>query len=379
MMVIKAYVQRSGEEKMYRTIAGVLIISVLATLCIAAAPAYIDVLDAPALKSSLAEKSLLNGVTLAGNRLVCVGWRGHIVYSDDHGRTWLQAKVPVSSDLVAVYFPSAQKGWAVGHDGIVLHSGDGGITWQKQLDGRAAAQIMLSYYTRYPPRSLPGGSEATARMMDDIKRFVQEGADKPFLDVWFENETTGFIVGTFNLIFRTTDGGKSWDPWYDRTENPNGMHFYGIRPVGRDLFIVGEQGLVLKLDPQTGRFRQMKTPYQGSFFGITGNSGSLIAFGLRGNVFRSCDGGVNWQKIETGIMAGLTGATVTEEGQIVLVSQGGHILKSTDGGASFTLVKVEQLIPATAVCALNKETLAITGLGGLQMQTIKQNVKENVK
>lgn len=33
--------------------------------------------------------------------------------------------MPVSSDLVAVSFPDAANGWAVGHDGVVLKTSDG--------------------------------------------------------------------------------------------------------------------------------------------------------------------------------------------------------------------------------------------------------------
>ena len=43
--------------------------------------------------------------------------------------------MPVSSDLFAVHFANASKGWAVGHDGVVLASSDGGQSWTKQLDG----------------------------------------------------------------------------------------------------------------------------------------------------------------------------------------------------------------------------------------------------
>ena len=84
-----------------------------------ATSAWVDVLDSPALQSPLAAKGLLNGLALAGDRIVAVGQRGHILISDDKGKSWQQAKVPVSSDLVAVHFPTAQAGWAVGHDGVV--------------------------------------------------------------------------------------------------------------------------------------------------------------------------------------------------------------------------------------------------------------------
>lgn len=363
-----------------RMLTAVCMTACLAFTCIAATPVFQDVLDTPAMESPLATKTLLNGVAVAGTRLICVGQRGHILYSDDQGRKWIQANVPVSSDLVAVYFPSPQKGWAVGHDGVVLHSSNGGSSWTKQFDGRAAAQVMASYHKGWkncsschekikPPAGGPEGS--TGALMADLKSFTEQGPDKPFLDVWFENETTGFIVGAYNLIFRTVDAGKTWEPWFDRTENIKRFHLYAIRPIGQDLFISGEQGLVLKLDQKTGRFKAQKTPYIGTFFGITGKPGSIVTFGLRGNVFRSADGGASWQKVETGVQAGLTGATVTEDGKIVLVSQGGDLLVSSDNGSSFKPVKTSQPIFATAVAAVNKETLLISGLRGVLVQPLK--------
>jgi photosystem II stability/assembly factor-like uncharacterized protein len=359
----------------------VLVITALATLCVAAQLSFQDVLDTPAMRSDLAAKTLLNGVTLAGKRLISVGWRGHIVYSDNQGKSWTQASVPVSSDLTAVSFPSPQNGWAVGHDGVVLHSSDGGATWVKQFDGRAAAQVMATQHRSWkncsgchdkmvPPAGKPKGA-ADASLMADLKSFTDQGPDKPFLDVWFENDSTGFIVGAFNLIFRTTDGGKIWEPWFDRTENKKRLHLYKIKPVGQDLFICGEQGLVLKLDRVSGRFNALKAQYLGSFFGITGKPGSVVVFGLRGNAFRSLDGGASWQKVETGVQAALTGAAVTEDGRIIMVSQAGQVLVSIDNGASFTQVKVEQPFAASAVAALDNNTLVLAGSRGVQVLPVK--------
>jgi len=336
--------------------------SLLAAIVLLAAPSarcagYVDVLDAPAQTSALASQRLLNGAALAGNRVVVVGQRGHILYSDDRGRTWTQASVPVSADLLAVHFPTASKGWAVGHSGVVLATSDAGKTWVKQLDGRSAAQAMIDYYEQQ-------GADAATR--SEAKRFADEGPDKPFLDVWFDDDRVGYVVGAFNLVFRTDDGGAHWVPWFDRTENPKRYHLYAVRRVGGDVYAAGEQGIVLKLDATAQRFRAVRTPYDGTYFGITGKPGSVLVFGLRGNVYRSADGGASWQKVDTGIPVGVTGATLTTDGRIVLVSQAGHTLVSSDSAATFAPVASDPPIPAAAVAAVGPNTLVVAGPRGVQ-------------
>ena len=108
---------------------------------------YVDVLDLPARVSALAINSPLSGMARAGERVIAVGQRGHILFSDDSGKHWQQAVVPVSADLNAVSFPSATQGWAVGGDGVVLHSNDAGATWRKQLDGREIGALLVKHYT----------------------------------------------------------------------------------------------------------------------------------------------------------------------------------------------------------------------------------------
>ena len=63
--------------------------------------------------------------------------------STDGGATWKQSAVPVSSDLTAVYFVDENRGWTVGHDGVVLHTDDGGDAWRLQLDGRKVNELLL--------------------------------------------------------------------------------------------------------------------------------------------------------------------------------------------------------------------------------------------
>ncbi|EJM39113.1 putative photosystem II stability/assembly factor-like protein [Pseudomonas sp. GM33] len=325
---------------------------------------FADVLETPALRSELAAGSMVTGLARAGERLVAVGQRGHILYSDDAGQHWQQAQVPVSCDLLAVHFPTPQLGWAVGHDGVVLHSSDGGETWRRQLDGRQVGPIMLAYYQRQLDGH-PDDADLQTRVAD-AQRMVEEGADKPFLDVWFENERVGYIVGAFNLIFRTDDGGLRWTPLLERTDNPGALNLYAVRPVGDELFIVGEQGLVMKLDRASGLFEALSTPYNGSFFGVTGKPGVALVFGLRGNVFRSTDDGASWNRIDLGLPLSITASSVTADGRILLVSQAGHVLVSSDDGASFQLQPNTTLAPVAAAQVASGGALVLAGTRGLR-------------
>jgi len=326
------------------------------------AQGFVDVLDTPAQVSHLAQHGLLVGLASAGERLVAVGQRGHILYSDNGGESWQQARVPVSSDLVAVHFPSASHGWAVGHDGVVLHSADGGESWQRQFDGRQVGPTMLNHY-RALARANPQ-SEALAALVSEAQRMTEEGADKPFLDVWFESERVGYIVGAFNLIFRTEDGGSSWTPWLERTENPSALNLYAIRPAGGELLIAGEQGLLLRLDHGSGRFVPSPTPYAGSFFGILGTPDVALVFGLRGNLFRSVDAGASWSQVETGLPVSITSGTRLADGRLALLSQAGHLLLSSDDGASFQLQPQPAMTPVAAAQASTTGALVLVGMRG---------------
>ncbi len=321
----------------------------------ATAASFRDVLDVASRSSPLAARSLLCGLARAGKRLVAVGQRGHILTSDDTGRTWQQADVPVSSDLLAVHFPTAEAGWAVGHDGVVLHSADAGRTWQRQLDGRALGELLAAAYSQ--------GSDA--KWFAEAKRFAAQGAENPLLDVCFQDARNGYVVGAFGLVLRTADGGRTWTPLLHATDNPKGLHLYAVRRIGDAVYIAGEQGTLLKWDGS--RFAALASPYAGTLFGLVGNERAVLAHGLRGNVVRSTDGGRSWAAVPTGVGVGLTASAVDALGRFVIVSHAGHVLVSSDDGASFVARPLERTVPAAAVGGGDAGMLVVAGPRGVQV------------
>ncbi|HXX86073.1 MAG TPA: YCF48-related protein [Casimicrobiaceae bacterium] len=322
-----------------------------------------DVLDTPAQMSPLASKSLLQAVARAGPSLVAVGQRGHIVVSSDGGATWKQASVPVSSDLTAVFFVGDRKGWAVGHDGVVLFSSDGGLTWTLQLEGRKANERLVEYMQVRATAS-PQSAD-TKQLLEEARRYKDQGPDKPFLDVWFADENNGYVVGAYNLIFRTSDGGKNWEPWFDQTDNPKLLNLYAIRPAAGGLYIAGESGLVLKLDPDAQRFKALTTPYKGSFFGVVGDASAVLVFGLRGNVYRSDDGGKSWAKVDAELPATIASGASLPKDVIILGDVGGRLALSDNAGRDFKPATVSNPMPLAGIADAGNGRVALVGPRGV--------------
>ncbi|RON85393.1 YCF48-related protein [Pseudomonas fluorescens] len=298
-----------------------------------AAEAPADVVYAT--ESAKAAKSLILDVVHAGARLVAVGDRGHILYSDDQGKTWTQAKVPSRQLLTAVYFVDDKHGWAVGHDAQILASADGGLTWTKQFE--------------------------------DLKR------ESPLLDVWFKDANSGLAVGAYGALLETTDGGKNWQDVSDRLDNEDQFHLNAIAAVkDAGLFIVGESGSMFRSADWGQTWEKLEGPYEGSLFGVIGTAQpqTLLAYGLRGNLYRSTDFGSTWEQVELkaargALEFGLSGATLLEDGSIVIVGNGGSVISSSDNGETFSVFNRPDRISLSSVTAAGDGNLILTGQGGV--------------
>lgn len=325
--------------------------------------AYRDPLSVPAEPSTLSSRAALTAMARAGDRIVAVGQRGIVIHADPANPTlkWHQASVPVSVDLTGVAFPTPREGWAVGHGAVVLRSVDQGATWVKLIDGRTLGEAALAYYES-------SGADLSAErrdvLLEQARRLAEEKETQPLLDVWFKDARSGYVVGTFNRIFRTDDGGEHWTPLIDRTDNPEELHFYAVRGSGDEVYLAGERGMVWRWDEARSAFVDIRTPYTGSLFGLIVTPRAVFAYGMRGSLYRSTDRGAHWQQIDSGLRAGIVAGDLRPGGEIVLVAQSGDAIVSKDGGQTFQPLPLAGREMAAGILAAANGNLVVVGPAG---------------
>lgn len=205
----------------------------------------------PAVIAPRAETSLLLDIARAGDHWVVVGQRGNILLSDD-GSEWQQVAVPVDATLTRVRFLDALRGWAVGYDGAVLATTDGGRSWA-------------------------------------LLRFDPEWA-KPWFDLHFFDAANGLLAGANGTLLSTSDGGRSWQP----VESPalaDGPNLYNLVVLGDgSLLLAGERGFLARSTDRGASWQRLRSPYTGSYFGaLAVDARGAVIFGLRGNAFHAAD------------------------------------------------------------------------------------------
>jgi photosystem II stability/assembly factor-like uncharacterized protein len=151
-----------------------------------------------------------------------VGDGGTILHTKDGGKTWEKQKSPVPYYLMGVHFINSLKGWVVTERTNILFTEDGGEHWRIKfkdedyilravsfcdpVHGWAVGEYGYIYHTS------DGG--ATWKKQAGFFRISEEtggmeGASFLF-DVVAVNPQTAWAVGIDGYAVKTIDGGKTW-------------------------------------------------------------------------------------------------------------------------------------------------------------------------
>jgi photosystem II stability/assembly factor-like uncharacterized protein len=391
--------------RLARAMGGILLVMGSVLLSSGAMAQQASVTQMPAIKSNKVVSSLLQDIARIGNRLVVVGERGHIALSDDNGKTWQQANVPTRQMLNAVYFTDEKTGWAVGYDGLILNTTDGGINWSLQLDGlkftrqrmadripaldsqikelqvkKSAADTALANAEEQGQTNNAKLEDAVSSIedklskldtdMEDAKAALSETVANPLMDIWFRDEKTGFAVGAFGEFLKTSDGGATWTSISELLENSDRNHLNAITGLGNLMYIVGEAGKLYRSTDGGSHWSLLPSPdsENGSFFAVNIISADRVMIaGLRGAIYRSSDNGNTWKQVPEDLHKNMNSLFFAGNDTILAVGNDGALLRSRDNGLTFKSHVRKNRLTVTSVAEAADGNYILVGMGGIQI------------
>ncbi|NRD74034.1 hypothetical protein HQQ94_12455 [Shewanella sp. VB17] len=270
----------------------------------------------------LAIKSVIVDIAVKGNTMVAVGERGHVfVFNNQEVSQWHQVVSPTVAHLTKVFFITPQIGWAVGHDATIIHTRDGGLTWQLQMSSPEV--------------------------------------EKPLLDILFFDELNGVAIGAYGLFYRTNNAGKDWIAEYHETllVTEDVTYLAELKAEDEALYLsersillphlnrviamkdgrvlmVGELGLMSVSKDRGRHWQKLDVIYEGSLFNVIESEESVYVMGLRGHLFQAALNLRHWTKIPLPIDSTIHGVMLQHGGGLRVVGNGGGVLDINASGES---------------------------------------------
>lgn len=234
---------------------------------------------------------------------VGVHFGGRIYTTEDGGRSWEPRhgapSIASVSSLDRILHTGGDNIWVAGYNAI-LHSADGGVTWmwklkdlEEHFTGIAFPSANVGWAVTRSSRTSPG---MIFRTIDGGESWDSAGAVPVGLyDVHFHDADHGWILGDGYLVLSTTDGGITWTT----TDLPGEEKAYDIEFVdARHGWIAGTGGLYRTIDGgATWHWTALDAFSLGAVEFVDPMHGWVV--GEAGLAFYTVDGGANWTEVET--------------------------------------------------------------------------------
>ncbi|WP_442267285.1 YCF48-related protein [Tenacibaculum sp. ZS6-P6] len=326
-----------------------------------------------------------NAVSIIDNNNIILSTSNSILSTDDGGVTWKNFSIPNSS-VNKTFFTSHLIGHAITNNGFILKTIDGGQNWYATKDD--SNTMPSNFYTIDFVNENVG---FVTQAHDDIYKTTDAGETwiemstrtQTIFDFHFLDENNGFATGEYGATYKTNDGGNSWNQIFFQSGFFEGTSMYSIYFQDNNIgYATGERGRIIKttdggntwsshsenynsfsdlkiFDSGTGFVRSGGNYYKTTDFGdnwsyissvnhfsycsgsyfVSENLGYSIGGGI-GDVFKTTDGGVSWDKLDINVDEGLRSIFFINN-NVGFISGGFNqkkVMKTTNGGNTWSQV-----------------------------------------
>lgn len=243
----------------------------------------------------------------ANNGWACGRW-GTILHTADGGSTWEKQKSTTTYTLSSICFADARNGWAVGDKGTILHTADAGKTWQKQNSPVPLFLMDVVFLT--PSKGWIVTEQTTVLFTaDGGATWDIQFQDQDFIlkAVSFADEMNGWAVGEYGYIYHTASGGVTWEKqagFFDISDVDGlivaGTYLFDVDAVdAQTVWAAGIEGYIIKSEDSGKTWVEVKTGLPKThLFSLLAQSKDAAIIGGDGVVAYTADGGRSWQQAQ---------------------------------------------------------------------------------
>lgn len=316
--------------------------------------------------------ALLLGVDFVSEKLGwAVGENGTILHTRNGGITWDAQSSPTHL-LFDICITSNNKAYVVGDRGAILQTGDSGSNWESQ-DSRTTECFGGTHFVT--PKKGWAVAEAGVILHTTNGGVVWQrqnsNTEQDLLAVFFYDEDSGWCVGSAGEIVHTSNGGKTWK------QQKSGVRFnlFDIHFTSKtEGWVVGLFGTLI-YTRDGGKHWQQSTLTRNLTKGIYPQNVWLNAVyfvsskvgwvvGVDGMIFHTDDGGKTWASQESNTQNFLYDVFFISIQEGWIVGKEGLVLHTTDGGKNWRPQRTNTRTDLTAIHMSSSNSGLITGQGG---------------
>lgn len=148
---------------------------------------------------------------------------GNITGLDSAQGEWKAVRIAdttSSTSYSKIYFTDGMNGWVIGGSGTILHTGDGGNSWNVQ-QSETTVSLHSIYFASANKGWVGGGSNSIGTTTNGGATWSWQHpageSRRTFMSMSFIDEHTGWVVDNYGGILHTKDGGMTWTPQNSNT------------------------------------------------------------------------------------------------------------------------------------------------------------------
>ena len=315
---------------------------------------------------------LLLGVDFVSKKLGwAVGENGTILHTRNGGVTW-EAQSSPTHLLFDVCIVGKDKGFVVGDRGAILQTDDGGTKWQAQ-DSRTAECFGATHFVSPQKGWAVAETGVILHTTNGGAVWQQQTSNtkQDLLAVFFIDEETGWCVGSAGEIVHTSDGGKTWSRQQSGVPyNLFDIHFtskkegWVVGLFGTLLYTVdgGNRWQLSTLSRQLSKMDINKNIWLNAVYFVSPQIGSVV--GENGTVFHTDDGGKSWSRQESHTQNFLYDVFFISKDEGWIVGKDGLVLHTKDSGENWRPQRTDTRTDLTSIHMSSSHSGLVAGQGG---------------